>query len=189
MLLLAVGLTTFACQSNQPAPSETERAAIAAPSDTALLDLVRYGNRVRAAGETDLTGEYRRLAFGDARWSDDAAIRLALLLSAPNTPYQDVDQATRILRDVVERVPLRDNENTALATLLLHLLSERVYAAAEDEALASRLSEARDRTEQLTEELDAARAALDEARRRRQSLEQQLDALKRLEEQLSLDAF
>src|SRR5690606_12670996 len=189
VLLLALGLLTSGCQSNQPAAEGTERTAIAAPNASRLLELVRYGNRVRAGIDTDLSGEYRRLSFGDARWSDDAAIRLALLLSAPNTPYHDVDQAARILRDVVDRVPLRDNENTALATLLLHLLSERVYAASEDEGLANRLSEARDRTEQLTEELAAVRAELDEERERRQSLEEQLDALKRLEEQLSLEAF
>jgi len=189
VLLLALGLLAAGCRSNQPALEETARAAIATPDGTAVLELVRYGNRVRAGIGTDLSGEYQRLAFGEARWSDEAAIRLALLLSAPNTPYHDVDQATRILRDVVDRVPLRDNENTALATLLLNLLSERVYAQSEDEALANRLTEARDRTEQLTEELAAVRAELDEERQRRQSLEEQLDALKRLEEQLSLDAF
>jgi hypothetical protein len=182
-------LLTSGCQSNQSAFEATERAAIAAPDATTLLELVRYGNRVHAGIDTDLSSEYQRLALGDTPGSDDAAIRLALLLSAPSTPYLDIDQATRILRDVVNRVPPRDNENTAFATLLLHLLNEREYAASGDAALANRLSEARDRTEQLSEELAAVRAELDDERERRQSLEEQLDALKRLEEQLSLDAF
>lgn len=171
-------------------PTEVERTPIVASEPSRLLDLVRYGNRVRAGIGTDLSGEYQRLALdSDAGWSDEDAIRLALLLSAPNTPYHDVDQAMRLLRDVVERVPAQNDENTALATLLLHLLSERVYAAAQDEALASRLSEARDRNEQLMEELAAVRDALDAERERRQALQRQLDALKRLEEQLSLDAL
>ena len=171
------------------APPEIEPVQSVAPDASNLLDLVRFGNRVRAALGADLSEEYQRLAYDDERWSDESAIRLALLLSAPNTPYHDVDQAARVLREVVERAPPRDNANTALATLLLHLLSERVYAASEDEALANRLSEARDRNEQLSEELASVRAALDEERERRQALEAQLDALKRLEEQLSLDSF
>lgn len=177
------------CQSNEVTPTEVEPVQSPAPSAGNLLDLVRYGNRVRAAFGADLSEEYRRLAFSGPRESDEAAIRLALLLSAPNTPFHDVDQAARVLREVVERAPLRDDEHTALATLLLHLLSERVYAASEDEALANRLSEARDRNEQLSEELASVRAALEEERERRQALEAQLDALKRLEEQLSLDSF
>lgn len=187
--MLAAVFVAAGCQSNEVTPAQAEPVPVAGRDTSELLDLVRYGNRVRAAFGADLSEEYRRLAFGAPNWSDDAAIRLALLLSAPNTEYHDVDQATRLLRDVVERVPAADSGKAALATLLLHLLNERVYAAAEDEALANRLSEARDRNEQLTEQLASARAALDEERERRQRLERQLDALKRLEEQLSLGAF
>ncbi|HEX6993941.1 MAG TPA: hypothetical protein VF339_07315 [Gammaproteobacteria bacterium] len=187
--MLAAVFVAAGCGSNEVTPAEVERVPVAPAEPSRLLDLVRYGNRVRAGFGTDLSGEYQRLAVGDAGLSDEDAIRLALLLSAPNSPYHDVDQARRVLRDVVERAPARDDENAALATLLLHLLSERVYAEAQDEALANRLSEARDRNEQLTEELASVRAALDEERERRRALERQLDALKRLEEQLSLDAF
>jgi hypothetical protein len=187
--VLTAGLLAAGCQTNEPAPRVIEQTPVAAPDGGNLLNIIRYGNRVRAALDSDLSREYERLALGDASWSDESAIRLALLLSAPNTPFHDVDQATRLLRDVVERVPPEDNATTALATLLLHLLSERVYSASEDESLASRLSEARDRNEQLAEELAAVRAALDEERERRRTLEEQLDALKRLEEQLSLDSF
>jgi len=187
--VLAAVFVAAGCRSNEVVPAEAEPAPITAEEPSRLLDLVRYGNRVRAGFGTDLSGEYERLAFGDAHVSDEDAIRLALLLSAPNTPYHDVDQARRVLRDVVERVPAQNDESVALATLLLHLLSERVYAEAQDEALANRLSEARDRNEELTEELASVRAALAEERERRQTLERQLDALKRLEEQLSLDAL
>jgi len=187
--MIAAAFVAAGCHSNEVTPTQVEPAPIAGRDASGLLELIRYGNRVRAAIGADLSEEYQRLAFGEPAWSDDAAIRLALLLSAPNTEYHDVDQATRLLRDVVERVPAADSGKAALATLLLHLLNERVYAASEDEALANRLSEARDRNEQLAEELASTRAALAEERERRQRLERQLDALKRLEEQLSLGAF
>jgi septal ring factor EnvC (AmiA/AmiB activator) len=129
------------------------------------------------------------LAFGDAFWSNDAAIRLSLLLSAPNTPYHDNDQAARLLRDVIDREGALGSARADLAALLHHLLSERVYAESDDEMLAALLSEARDRNEQLNDELDALRAELDEERERSETLQEQIDALKRLEEQLSLERF
>src|SRR5690606_15773440 len=122
-LVLAAVFVAAGCRSNEVLPGEAEPVPVAAPEPSRLLDLVRYGNRVRAGFGTDLSGEYQRLAVDDAGLSDEDAIRLALLLSAPNTPYHDVDQARRVLRDVVERVPAQNDESTALATLLLHLLS------------------------------------------------------------------
>ncbi len=187
-MIAASAALSFGCRGGDalvepvPAAVETER-----PDE--LEELVRFGIRVREVDARELAEHYRSLAFGDAFWSNDAAIRLSLLLSAPNSPYHDIDQATRFLRDVIERDSGAASKHKDFAVLLHHLLNERVYAAAADENLASLLGEARDRNERLTEELEALRAELDAERKRRQTLEQQLDALRKLEEQLSLDSL
>src|SRR5690606_30596526 len=106
----------------EPSPAS---AAEPARTDT-LLELVRFGNRVRELGLPELAQQYETLAFGEAYWSDEAAIRLSLLLSTPNTPFHDVDQATRTLRDVIDGGRLADREQKDFATLVHHLLSERV---------------------------------------------------------------
>ncbi len=116
------------------------------------------------------------------------AIRLALLLSVPDTPHYDIGQAMRLLRNVVDGEPSA-NDDTALAALLWHLLGENVHSAPEDESLVSRLGEARERNQQLSAALASAHTALAEERERRLTLEEQLDALKRLEDQLSVDSF
>lgn len=188
LLVVAVTAIGAGCRSGEvaleSAPSEVSESRYV----DVLPELVRYGNRVRALDSRELAEQYRSLAFGDAFWSDDAAIRLSLLLSAPNSPYHDIDQATRFLRDVIERDPAGRSDRAHFAMLLHHLLNERVYATAEDEALAGLLADARDRAESLEEELEAVKSELDTERARRKTLEEQLDALRRLEEQLSLDA-
>ena len=158
----------------------------AAGTSSGLLELIEYGNRVRDGGYADLAAEHQRLTTADSPRSD-AAIRLALLVSAPDTPLYDADEAVRLLRGVVSSAP--PNDDTALAELLLHMLDASASSPAQDEALATRLSEARDRNQQLSAALDSARSALAEERERRLALEEQLHALKRLEEQLSLDLF
>lgn len=168
----------------EPPPPPPETASTARE----LAELLRYGNTVRELDSRQLEEEYQDLALRNtAVLSSEAVIKLSLLLSAPNAPFHDIDQATRFLRDMIERDRFREPEHTDLARLLYNLMSERVYAASEDETLAMLLTEARDRNEALSDELAEVRAELASERERRQTLQGQLDALKELEEQLSLD--
>lgn len=183
---LLVGCETgeVAVRPAEPVPPESARNA---PD---LAELLRYGNTVRELDSRQLEEEYRDLVLSNtAVLPSEDIIKLSLLLSAPNAPFHDIDQATRFLRDVIQRDPFHEPEYVDLAKLLYNLLSERVYAASEDETLARLLTEARDRNEQLAEELAAVKAELDAERERRETLQGQLDALKKLEEQLSLDGL
>src|SRR5690606_21963835 len=164
--IAAAAALAFGCRGGDAVVEPAAPLAVEVEQPDELVELVRFGIRVREVDAKELAEHYRSLAFGDAFWSDDAAIRLSLLLSAPNSPYHDVDQATRFLRDVIEQDSESASKHKDFAVLLHHLLNERVYAAAEDETLASLLGEARDRNERLLEELEALRAELDEERKR-----------------------
>ena len=187
LAVAALAAAAFGCRGSD-AVVEPPPAAAEAERPDELAELVRFGNHVREVDARQLAEHYRSLAFGDAFWSNDAAIRLSLLLSAPNSPYHDLDQATRFLRDVIERDADSPSTHKEFAVLLHHLLNERVYAASQDETLANLLGEARDENERLSKEIEQLRAELDAERKRRMTLEQQLDALRKLEEQLSLES-
>lgn len=157
----------------------------AAPRPDPLLEIVRYGNEVRGLGEEALMQQYRNLAFAGPYLTSDAQIRLALLLSAANAPFPDVERAVNILDGVVGTSGLA--EHAELASLLSALLSEQMAATARNEVLATLLGEARDRNEDLQQQLAAATSELETTRARAETLQGQLDALRRLEEQISND--
>jgi hypothetical protein len=162
-------------------------ATAAAPSGASVLaDLSRYGNMVREIGDKQLEQQYREIALAnDSMLSSEEAIKLSLLLSVPDAKFQDVDQATRFLRDVVHREAAEEPELAEFARLLYNLLRERVYSKTDEDATVAMLAEERDRNEQLGAELTKVKNALALERKQRETLEGQLEALKRLEEQLS----
>jgi hypothetical protein len=141
---------------------------------------------VREIGDKQLEQQYREIALAnDSMLSSEEAIKLSLLLSVPDAKFQDVDQATRFLRDVVHREAAEEPELAEFARLLYNLLRERVYSKTDEDATVAMLAEERDRNEQLGAELTKVKNALALERKQRETLEGQLEALKRLEEQLS----
>src|SRR5690606_38447330 len=92
LAVAALAAAAFGCRGSD-AVVEPPPAAAEAERPDELAELVRFGNHVREVDARQLAEHYRSLAFGDAFWSNDAAIRLSLLLSAPNRPYHDLDQA------------------------------------------------------------------------------------------------
>lgn len=175
------------CEANPSAPEpQPPPAPIVQRGE--LAELARFGNAVRRLDGRRLEQEYRELVSqNDASPSSDAAIKLALLLSAPNVPFNDIDQATRFLRDVMYRETGDPQSHTEFAQLLYNLLSERIYNESDDEPLQALLDQARERNDELTVQLMRLRTQLDEERERTATLEGQLNALKELEEQLSQD--
>ena len=182
----ALAVLLAACETNR-FPSEPPDPAPAEPS-AELADLARFGNTVRRLDGRQLEREYRSLVLqnGSAP-SSDTAIRLALLLSAPNAPFTNIDQATRFLRDVMYRETGDPPAHTEFAQLLYNLLSERIYSESDDEPLQALLDQARERNDELSGQLAGLRSELAAERRRADTLEGQLNALKELEEQLSQD--
>ncbi|MBN1238619.1 MAG: hypothetical protein JXB36_08950 [Gammaproteobacteria bacterium] len=176
-----------ACETNRVEPEPPPPPAPVAQAGE-LADLAKFGNTVRRLDERQLEREYRQLALqNDSAPSSDAAIRLALLLSAPNAPFNDIDQATRFLRDVMYRETGDPQSHSEFAQLLYNLLSERIYSESDDEPLQSLLDQARERNDELTAQVMRLRNQLDAERDRAETLEGQLNALKELEEQLSQD--
>lgn len=185
ILALAV-LAASACHTAQ-VETLPPAAVDAVPTEAGVLaELSRYGNMVREIGAKQLEQQYHEVALAnDSILSSEQAIKLSLLLSVPDAEFQDVDQATRFLRDVVHREAAEEPELAEFARLIYNLLRERVYSKTDEDATVAMLAEERDRNEQLTAELTKVRNALALERKQRKTLEGQLEALKRLEEQLS----
>jgi hypothetical protein len=185
-----LGLAALGASACHTAQVETLPAAAidAGPSTESgvLAELARYGNMVREIGDKQLQQQYREVALAnDSMLSSEQAIKLSLLLSVPDAGFQDVDQATRFLRDVVHREAAEEPELAEFARLIYNLLRERVYSKTDEDATVAMLAEERDRNEELNGELAKVRNALALERKQRETLEGQLEALKRLEEQLS----
>jgi hypothetical protein len=187
VILAATALLVAGCETGRLARLPPEPVPLPPAAQAGdLADLARFGNTVRRLDARQLEQEYRQLVLqNDSAPTSDAAIRLALLLSAPNAPFNDIDQATRFLRDVMYRESLTQPAHTQFAQLLYNLFSERIYSESDDEPLQALLDQARERNDELSGELARVRTALAEERRRSQTLEGQLNALKELEEQLS----
>jgi hypothetical protein len=181
-------MLTAGCEMMQMAglPPAGPAAVAGSENNAAVTDLVVYGNTVRRLDGRQLEQQYERLVLeNDVEPTSEASIRLALLLSAPNAPFADMDQATRFLRDVMYRESSAEPANAALAQLLYNIFSERIYAESDDEPLQALLDQSRERNDELSSELQRMRAALDQERKRSATLEGQLSALKELEVQLS----
>src|SRR5690606_28293647 len=116
------------CQTSQVTVPPPDIVSTPESTSSALAELTRYGNAVRELDSRQLEQQYRELVLrNDAVLTSDAVIKLSLLLSAPNSPFHDIDQATRFLRDVMQRERTAQPEHTDFAELLYNLLSERVY--------------------------------------------------------------
>lgn len=187
MLVSLLALAATACGTTELASSAVDGTDAASLSGgDVLAELARYGNMVRELGGKQLEQQYREVALAnDSMLSSEAAIKLSLLLSAPNYAFQDVDQATRFLRDVVHREASAEPQIAEFARLLYNLLRERVYSDTNEDATLSMLAQERDRNEQLSRELAKVKSSLALERKQRATLEGQLDALKELEERLS----
>jgi hypothetical protein len=188
---LLLGIAASACQTTElAAVGDPQIAPANAASAGELAELAKYGNMVRELGGKQLEQQYHEIALGgNATLSSEAAIKLSLLLSAPNAAFQDIDQAARFLRDVAYRESGDEPQIAEFARLLYNLLRERVYSDTNQDAALAMLSKERDRNEQLSRELAQVKNALALERKQRETLESQLDALKRLVEQLSREGL
>jgi hypothetical protein len=176
-LLLALACGASACQTDGlPRPR----------AQAEQVQLIRYGVSTRTLGDGELERQYRALVLeSGSSPSSENAIKLALLLSRPETSVQDPDQALRLLNGASE--PRAGNDNADFAKLMYYLLSERNCVAPQSAPLADMLLEERDRSKRLGNELADTKAALEAERELRQTLQGQLDALKALEERLKAD--
>jgi len=155
-----------------------------------VAELARYGSSVRALSAEELEHEYRLLAAqNEHEPNPDVQIKLSLLLSDPSAPFHDLDQAVRLLGDVMLHLRIDESDDSAFARLLYYLLSERACVDHSDASLAELLVSEREAVLRLQRELGEARTSLESERALRVTLQQQLDALKALEEQITNDSM
>ena len=139
---------------------------IVAPSgdQNELLQIMRYSRIIQSYPRVRLKDEFKRVASELAEISDTPnQLRMAILLSIPNTSFENDKQALQLLSNIVNN----SESPTALheyAYVLLDTIQQR--------------SEAEQTKKQLSDELLAER-------QKRAQLQQQLDALRTIEKSIS----
>lgn len=172
LLLLVTVLATAllaGCQSVVGRRTEQLFPGFAGPQLEALID---YGNRLRDLSSTDLKSEYTGLngALGEESEPEEI-IRLALVLSMPQTPFHDDSRALELLEGVGGSAAEADGDAPAalrqFARFCAHLISEHQR-----------------QMEQARRELRVTQVRLESSQAEALALRRKLQALQQLEEEL-----
>lgn len=142
-----------------PPPAEPRPPVPIAVEPPGTVRVLAYVNRVRQRPVRELRGEYEALrkSFAVSR-SEHDRIRLALLLSLPQTGFADDQQALELLEPLARDA---GSEYHALAQLVTSLLAEQRRTARHAAGLQQKL----DRIRALEKEMQQ-RAATPESRKR-----------------------
>ena len=144
-----------------PAPKAEEERPLPAPVvvKSGAVRAIEYyaGTRQRPARELRAEYEAVRKSFANTR-SDYDRVRLALLLSLPNAPFNDESQALELLEPLSRDT---GNEYNGLAQLVTTLLTEQRRRTFQASALQQKL----DRIKALEQEMQQ-RAATPESKKR-----------------------
>jgi hypothetical protein len=160
--ILALLVGCVAVPENQPAPCPP-------PSEVVVTgqmdDMMQYYDSLRKQSSSELAKIYDRVKqnFGQNK-SDANRIRLALLLTLPNTPFRDVSAALHLLNDW-PRDSKHVNNLQSFRNLLAALLAEQ---------------------QRLSNNLEEASQKLKEEQKRADTLQHQIDAIKSMEKNLIL---
>jgi hypothetical protein len=160
--ILALLVGCVAVPENQPAPCPP-------PSEVVVTgqmdDMMQYYDSLRKQSSSELAKIYDRVKqnFGQNK-SDANRIRLALLLTLPNTSFRDVSAALHLLNDW-PRDSKHVNNLQSFRNLLAALLAEQ---------------------QRLSNNLEEASQKLKEEQKRADTLQHQIDAIKSMEKNLIL---
>lgn len=112
-------------------------------------------------------------------------LRLALLLSQPDTAFRDDAEAARLLADFLASPANGQHPQRALASQLADELAERQRLLMRLEALKTSLTQERQRAKTLTKELKRLQATAAALRKRVKAQQSQLDQLKSIEQDIN----
>lgn len=177
-LALAACVYGLAGCSGLPSAESAGRAAGSAAEPRDPASLVAYAHWVHTLSPEALGHLYYRLLAED---SPTRPIRLAVVLSHPEAPFQDVELARRLLDDYLGRPPGETGCCREFAAFLRGTLDGRDSR----EQSQARLGRLREAHEALRREAAALRASAEEERARRLRLERQIEALKAIEMNLN----
>lgn len=156
------------------------------PAASSAIDVIEYANELRALDEPALEELHEELRVQNQESaSSESTLRLALLLSYPESRHYDLDRAINLMNQVARSRRAEDPVFRSLAELMAAVLIERRSVAVDRRSLRERIAANADQIETLQAELEQTRAALTRAEERSAELENQLDALIELEQQLN----
>jgi hypothetical protein len=144
-----------------------------------LLSLLRYSRRLTGLNSNELEQEYRRLSEATAKeYSINEYMKLALLLSNPNTPYVDYERAKRLLSEVL-------NKEQERAPVLREYAYSVIVTLEQDKKMSQRNTALRKKLKQEIDRRQQAEKQRDDLAQTRKQLEEKLEALKSIEETIT----
>ncbi len=112
-------------------------------------------------------------------------LRLALLLSKPDTAFRDDDEAAALLADFLTDPANAQHPQRALASQLADDLAERQRLLTQLEALEKSLAQERQHAQALAKELKKLQATAASLQKRVKAQQSQLDQLKSIEQDIN----
>ena len=161
-IALAVLATMLGACSALPgrAPSPAVSPPVAPPPSviptTGLDEAMQYYEHLRRQPASALLKEHEKAAQAIAQTRNDLnRVKLALLLSLPNTPFHDNGAALNLLNELTRDAKATSSGLRNLAHLLATLLAEQQRVNANTDDLSQKLKEEQKRAADLQEKVDA----------------------------------
>jgi len=164
---------------NRPAPAVTE-------TETENCgDVIEFHSAASRLSASD--GQEMRQALQPDGGADDTCnrLRLALLLSTPDTPFRDDAEAAGLLADFLADPANAQHPQRGLAQQLADSLAERQRLLARQAALEESLAEEKKRVLALTKKLKQIQSSAASLRKQVKTQQSQLDQLKSIEQDIN----
>jgi chromosome segregation ATPase len=199
---LAAALLSHGCGWMRVAPSPGAEAAgepwpaavslwrsAAAAEEEEVLALLAYYHRIAGVPAEEQRREFNAVsqAFGRDK-SEHARLKLALLLSLPNTSFRDDARLASLLENSASRNASPESARRHLATLLSRLNAERQRQGAqlreEQKKLETQIKDEQRRADEQQKRADELQRRAEELQKRGDELQEKLDKLLAIEREL-----
>lgn len=163
-LVIAAALTLMtACAVNQwdrPAPPPAAAAPPPAqpPPPSKAAELVLYYKRINTLNPQELKQEYTALEKRAQAEDWEAQLRYALLLTRPETEFQDYGKAAALFDKFGKSSPGQEGELLAFSQLLHNLLQEQQKTAEANRALGRQLEDSKKQLEHVQNQINALKS-------------------------------
>lgn len=161
-----------------------------------VQNLLAYYQRMQGAPADDLRKEYNAVnqAYNSDK-TEDARLRVVMLLLVPNTPFRDDPRLVSLLENSQSRTAPPESPRRQLVTLLSRLTTERLRQVAQtkdeqkkQEVLLKddlrRVEEHQKRTDELIRRADEQQKRAEDQQKRADELQEKLDKLLAIEREL-----
>jgi hypothetical protein len=157
---LALAVMLSACSNTKIRGPSTDLASCPPPPGITLTlnEAVLYYTCLGSLSAPDIAKEYIAVGQSYSKTGSDAdRIKLAMLLSLPDTPFHSTEEALKLLQDPPDKPGTSPSGLHALAKMLSMLLTEQAHESDISNNLAKELAAEKARSNFLQEKIDAVK--------------------------------